>query len=135
MKDFPSLYHILKNTFGERIINGSKEFQIPDYRNMFLRGYTNGRNFKIQQNDSTSMPKNPFSITQSGDHSHEYSFKDLYTFSGTPYSCLKAEGNNALSERELSVSTRSSGGHVHPIVGGDNETRPNNYAINFIIKC
>lgn len=66
-----ALYHVIKDSFGERDQEGQKQFRLPDYRGSFLRGNKDNRRYNDKQNDTTRMPRNNSFITlNSGSHDH-----------------------------------------------------------------
>lgn len=115
-------------------------FNLPDLRGKFIRGTdlgagndpdaasrTGGDNVGSMQVDATSLPNTNFTTNTTGAHTHTYKSWD---------------GNNtdldfsggADDARTVTANTGSSGNHSHSITGGgDNETRPINANVNFII--
>jgi hypothetical protein len=78
------------------------------------------------------MPKNPFTLTSNGDHSHMTTFQmSRLTVDGTSPLCPSQNGYHGSS----SFSTNTTGAHTHTILGGDSETRPRNVALHYIIRA
>lgn len=118
---------------------------LPDLRGVFLRGINEGRSGGFTDPDgereagetqsfSTAMPGNAFTMDSAGAHVHSSSGwgdsnegEDADNgYSGHHY--LRA--NNSYQ----TVTTASSGKHLHSISGGDDETRPGNVAVYWYIK-
>jgi microcystin-dependent protein len=123
-------------------------FNVPDLRGRFMRGVSNesgkdpdassrtisgaggnvGNNVGSLQNFATSKPNVPFTTDSAGEHMHNVPHlpvnNNAYAIAGSHYG-LWNEG---------SVATSSSGNHIHTLEGFDNENRPSNTYVNFIIK-
>lgn len=136
---YSALFNVLGTNFGEG--DGSTTFNIPDYRNCFLRGLgTENNSFYVKQ--SQGLPE----------HAHK-EFNTAYNNYGTPltsapdsyvaaagmkrdttdrddYNLMVSVGNpvtpNAGNTGNASVS--------NSIYGASSEVRPVNYAINYFIK-
>lgn len=150
-----STYAALFNVIGDKhgSGDGSTTFNLPDHRGRFLRGWDHGsgtdpdaasrtamnsggatgNHVGSVQGTATALPNNAFGTSNPGNHNHAFSI-DSGTganSNGIGGSAGLALGNgSALS----TVITSSSGGHVHTLTGGDNESRPKNAYVNYIIK-
>jgi microcystin-dependent protein len=155
---FAALYHVLRGTFGERLSDNNETiFKLPDYRNCFLRGLTDGRELSEKQECLTKLPKKPFvteatgahthdgTTSESGEHIHHFRHWDgpKQRFKNSDYDpasiddCQwKDHQTDAAGSHTHTFTTALSGLHTHVVSGGgDSETRPVNYAVNYIIKC
>jgi microcystin-dependent protein len=143
--EYASLFEIIGTSFGEG--DGSTTFNLPDFRGQFLRGWdhgagvdpdaeertnrgdgTTGDNIGTKQNDATARPSNSF---RTNSHSHSHT---LPVFQGEG---LDAGGNARRSDGATpSTNTATnSNSHDHSITGGgDQETRPINITVMYIIK-
>ncbi len=145
--NYPDLLNAIELTWG--IGNGHSTFNIPDLRGVFLRGVTGTRtgdfadpdialrnpngegetnNVGSLQNNATSLPDNSFTTDNPGNHTHGYSHMvqngSVNVAGGGPHDIHYGSG-----------STSGNGSHSHIVTGGgDNETRPTNAYVNYIIK-
>jgi microcystin-dependent protein len=138
--------------------DGTTTFNIPDYRGRFLRGvdYTAGRDpdknartvigagtgvvaneVGSVQTNATRLPNNNFTTDTQGSHNHNNgSFSRLLQVSGGTNTTTTGTDVSA-SEPDIinSAAMVNAGAHAHTVVaGGDNETRPTNAYVNYIIK-
>jgi microcystin-dependent protein len=147
--DYPDLFAVIGTTYG----GNSAVFNVPDYRNMFLRGNTSGRALGSLQEDATAPPNNTFTTNSAGGHNHSIrtSISELSSVNqqGCFFGQFNVETNVSLGlEHNLPCSwsgadfiqyrnngiINSAGAHTHNISGGDSETRPRNRSVNYIIK-
>ena len=103
-------------------------FNLPDLRGQFVRGLDNVRTLGSIQNWSTGMPKNKFITNTTGNHNHNIN-KSWNTTGNSPI-----YGVTYQSEAGSDYTTTTAGNHSHIISGGDSETRPDNIALNYIMK-
>lgn len=133
--EFEALFSAIGYTWGGK----DNIFKVPDLRGRFLRGVDGGAGVDPEgsihvlgtsQEWSTAMPRRPFAVTNSGNHSHGINFE---TTAGRSDGRV---GNTVafpfVGPRR--AATDNDGSHGHPVVGGDPETRPANAAVNWIIK-
>ncbi|MDB4996340.1 MAG: Tail Collar domain protein [Myxococcaceae bacterium] len=126
--------------------DGSTTFNLPDLRGRFTRGIdttgrdpgprvaanpggSTGNTVGSLENQGTAMPTTPFTTVTAGDHTHGITGHTLYgagVFTGTNF------GGSGTNFNPLVI--QNAGNHTHGIVGGDNETRPANVGVLFIIK-
>jgi microcystin-dependent protein len=131
-------------------VSGSKNLialiggNAPDLRGMFLRGTgtspVNGQPgpaLRATQQDAFESHTHSHDLTtaSAGAHAHNYDDATLNESSG---SGDYADGDGT-GGQDLFRTTTTNGNHTHQILGGilntgDNETRPVNYGINYIIK-
>ena len=125
---FPDLVEVLTGS------DTATEAVVPDMRGEFVRGWDNGRDvdtgrdIATAQDDTTRRPRTNFTTGSDGSHSHSYSRVE-YAISVTDDSPDQGAAVNFTSG-----NTSSTGNHTHTINGGDDETRPRNIALMFIIK-
>ena len=128
---------------------------LPDLRMQFIRGTDNQAKLNgfPHHQDTTRRPRAPFQTNQAGNHYHSIGAFDqeaadivqqYHNHTGAnpspqiahmflredPYSGSQAEGSTI--EKEMAVT--SDGNHTHTISGGDTETRPKTYTVNFYMK-
>lgn len=150
---YVDLFSLVGTRFGQG--NGVTTFNIPDLRGKFLRGRDAGATNDPDSSSRTAMatggatgdavgsvqgtatkrPNTPFTTDNPGDHNHS---------NGAYSRLLKEDGlqtfNSAdagANEPNLSASgaIAAGGAHTHTITGGgDNESRPPNVYVNYIIK-
>ena len=158
IESYPELFKVIGTRFGG---NGEKDFQLPDLRDKFIRGWgmdNNVREFGTTQNDALQghgHKSEPLTTTSSGSHTHRV------------YYCRKMVGSNTFSDNDMETrivptnhvatdvlgadpGTKANGSHTHvipsfeikEIVDGDYwdvrvdyETRPKNLALLFCIKA
>ncbi|HYV45316.1 MAG TPA: phage tail protein [Myxococcaceae bacterium] len=142
--------------------DGTSTFNIPDYRGRFLRGvdYTANRDpdhnartvvgagtgvvsnevGSVQAN-ATARPNNAFGTDFQGNHTHgNGNFNQLLEGAGSPpFGSVTPTGFDNGGNNELDILNHATmltaGAHTHTITGGgDNETRPLNGYVNYIIK-
>ena len=158
----PNLFDVIGTTWG--IGDGLTTFAVPDLRGMFVRGFDNGRGidplrafgtdqadaFKSHNHGGTTQSEtghtHPFSGTAAvaGSHTHSISRGN---YSG--FNTGGAIDGNPPGFGTNTFNTGSSGSHTHAISGtasagtshlhtinldGIFETRPQNVAMNYIIK-
>lgn len=151
-QDYPTLAAVLAGAWGSDFgtscvsSSGTCDFELPDLRGEFLRGSGPTLAVATKQEDTTRLPRAGWSVSSGGDHSH-FSVRrtsadrqdpnlphitstgQAVTQSGDYKYWMASSANTPDWGR-----TSDSGTHVHAISGGDNETRPTNTAVHFIIK-
>lgn len=143
---YSGLYAVVGDAFGEG--DGSTTFNVPDLEGRFLRGVDNsagrdpdagsrtamntggntGDAVGSIQGDATGLPTTDFTTDNPGNHAHAMAKR-----SGTVGT---ETGNGFTYGGSLSAQSGGTGGsHTHSVTGGgDNETRPINAGVNYIIK-
>ena len=164
--DYPELFAAVDTSYGSGLQpDGSKvpgtDFNLPDYRGVFLRGVDADRNGVAADRDSdrdgrrpargtggnrgnavgsyqeyaTALPTNPFSAAEAGGHRHHL---DVETTASRA-----ARGRDEISNTlaypfvgPRNVQSAVDGQHGHVVsIGGDRETRPRNVSVYWIIKA
>jgi microcystin-dependent protein len=152
---YAALFDAIGILYGEG--DGITTFNIPDFRGYFLRGVTGNSNVDrgllhriasahgtpneagSYQGPATAAPMNQFQTTLIPDHQHGDP-----TWNGKPGQFELATQNSAGSCRgpggfdygPQSAPTTAAGGHSHMIIaGGDEETRPVNKYVHWLIKA
>lgn len=160
--DYPELYAVLGITHGagynaQSLPTG--DFNVPDYRGLFLRGVDLGRGLdpgrdKRQaaaiggaagdtigsiQASSTALPQNPWVLSLAGEHDHRNeAYNNLVYANGREVAPVQNTINKLWGDApNLSNSRpmRPAGEHTHAVSGGDAETRPINVSVYWIIKA
>jgi len=151
---YPALFAAVGTNWGEGASDG--EFRLPDLRGRFLRGVDNGvgrdpdrggrsanasggntgDNVGSVQGWATSRPRTNFTTGSDGAHVHpvdDYYYSENHNGNwGWLGSGDSDWDNRAHTTRH---DTHSAGAHSHSVTGGgDNETRPNNANVSYIIK-
>ena len=147
------LFGVIGDIYGRG--DGVATFNLPDYRGRFLRGVDDptgndaanrdpdaaervesgvggftGNRIGSLQPDATALPSNPYVMGVAGAHHHRVmcetdASRDPKGGSLNTMARYKPKGAN--------VFTNTQGHHTHELSGGDNETRPENLYINFIV--
>ena len=118
--------------------------KLPDLRGSYLRmagqNSTNvawvGGTLNGYQDDTTRVPRDTsFTTNSSGSHSHTFQ-RNAGNFSGDTryqdqtFTPINAATNGVTTTRGIN----SAGDHTHTITGGDTETRPKTFNVNFFLK-
>jgi microcystin-dependent protein len=126
--EYSELFKTIGQTFNKSDTDSTLYFNLPDLRGQFVRGLDNVRTLGSIQNWSTGMPKNKFITNTTGNHNHNIN-KSWNTTGNSPI-----YGVTYQSEAGSDYTTTTAGNHSHIISGGDSETRPDNIALNYIMK-
>ena len=111
---------------------------LPDFRGAFLRGAglnANGnwgdanRQAGSWQDDSTALPNTAFTA-DGGNHAHNYR-SGWNNRNGIKSATWYAGEMGYIPHFN---TTEGTGAHTHTVTGGDDETRPKNFAVHYIIK-
>jgi microcystin-dependent protein len=152
---YGALFAVVNTAHGQG--DGSTTFNLPDYRGFFLRGadLASGNDpdaasrvalgpapwtpeqVGSRQADATRAPGSPFTTNVSGSHQHPYYDRDLSATAGantTMVDRYERGTSDAIYRAHLPTVTAVAGAHDHVVQGGDNETRPKNKYVNWIIK-
>ena len=126
---YPAIASVLAATYG---VAGAGEVKLPDFRGYFLRGSGgNGRDIGVAQDQGTRLPRNAFRLNEAGEHRH--STTELIQCDA-PGNRNGSAINGHLQGAQGSNFILPAGLHSHEISGGDDETRPMNYAVHWIIR-
>ncbi|GIH02782.1 hypothetical protein Rhe02_08490 [Rhizocola hellebori] len=141
---YAALYSVIGGNYGA----GDGTFFLPDLRGRFTRGADlgAGRDPYAQtrgacqnggqsgdspgslQGSHTAVPANPFLPFDADDH--------LHIVPHVPYSAigLAAAGSHYALWSDSSAQTDTAADHTHNVTGGDDESRPVNKYVYFLIK-
>lgn len=147
----PELFCAIGTSWGADPAGNS--FNIPDLRGLFVRGVDApesqnpaGRDLGVKQRgalkpganvgakvgsyqlEATKAPLNRFAAQSNGAHSHHFS--KVSDDGGDNDDWITAGDEKSYRGEHY---TTTDGGHGHSILGGDNETRPKNVYVNWII--
>mgnify|MGYP001328616358 CR=1 FL=1 len=122
---------------------------VPDLRGAYLRmagtnatrrGWVGGA-LKSFQNWLTGEPRKAWTVSNPGNHHHiggRYQSSDDYA--ATQYGRALNRGSQYVNMNSVTLYpaslpyTSNEGNHVHTVTGGDLETRPDSFAVNYFIK-
>lgn len=135
-RDYPRLFNAIGTHWGG---TANDEFRLPDLRKRFLRG-ADSLQLRLgnYQGDATKMPNSPF-VTGVENQKHTHDFQDAH-FAENNAGNQHLQGNYGRHDNDNGrittpqVTGPNKESHTHPITGGDDETRPMNAAVNYIIK-
>ena len=167
--DYPDLFKAIGTSYGS---TRSTYFKVPDLRGSFVRGWDHGRGLDphassrgnrgdggkgslvgTTQDDSTRMPRNGLTTSNTGSHTHSGSADTAGEHSHTntainfdggqdTYEHLKWGGAGTIrrdgayaGSHSHSLSIKSNGTHSHTVNGGDPESRPVNTYLMYLIKA
>jgi microcystin-dependent protein len=143
---YAALFAVIGSAFGSG--DGTSTFNVPDLRGRFLRGKDGGAtrdpdrasrtamnsggntgdNVGSVQGGATADATGAIDVSTAPDHQHTQDGNAVSVFNspGTGgFACLAQSGTKSVS---------ASGAHSHTLSGFDNETRPVNANVNYIIK-
>jgi hypothetical protein len=156
---FNSLYQHIKTAHGNASndANPATDFNLPDYRGLFLRGVAGRRTDRDPNNsdrerpwsnsggnvgnrvgsiqlDATKKPSKDFTTDKQGKHSHG---DPTWNGQAGQYEVATLHrGPGGVDFGAQSAQTTENGEHTHKIEsGGDDETRPKNAYVNYIIRA
>ena len=134
-----------RNVTGSKYATLTGNNTIPDLRGAFMRmagknaakTSWDGGTLATFQEDTTRIPRySAFTTDQRGNHHHAYN-DPLSNAAGTHRPGVA--GSDVYNAGEVRLNpgrnnTTDNGAHTHAIQGGDAETRPKTYAVNYFIK-
>lgn len=140
---YADLFAILGVSHG--VGDGSTTFNVPDYRGRFLRGVDGAAGNDPDKTSRTAMNAGGNTGNSVGSiqgYSTARPVSSAFTTDnvGSGYHVQKTGSNtpgnlDSVGSEIDTINLASDGAHVHSITGGgDNETRPRNAYVNFIIK-
>lgn len=100
---------------------------VPDLQDEFLRGVSGSVTLGTAYPATTALPTSAFTTSNPGNHTHTIPKQN-----GAATGNFDPSGSN--SAGGSTVTSSGAGGHTHTISGGDSETRPQNFGVNFFIK-
>ncbi|WP_342087723.1 tail fiber protein [Dyadobacter sp. OTU695] len=154
--DHKELFQVIRYKWGK----DGLQFRIPNLQGLFLRGVGGGTNNPNSSQFANSegvqggigsiqigSTKNPGLYTdQVGDHNHggfNFLWQDPYVAPGGNYDdgnfggIARADASKkkpGVGEGKIAWDTQFAGHHGHQVLGGNDETRPINAGVNYIIK-
>ncbi|WP_254472773.1 tail fiber protein [Bartonella sp. B1098] len=135
-KDYPQLFKAIGDQWGK---DSDTTFKVPDFRGMFLRGFDDGRGldddrkFADEQQDSIKSHTHIGTIEESGEHTHNFKYRDVRWLNGINGRIPKCYTYDA----SFQGTTDSAGAHTHKVTlshTGEAETRPVNTTVVYAIK-
>jgi len=134
---YAELFAAIGTTWGAG--NGTTSFNLPDFRDKFLRGASATRPSGTTENYATARPTTAFTTDSLGAHNHTEGRSEdgmmtsrYGTFDTGVSSSHRAEVVGFTST--IGHLTSTAGAHSHTITGGgDSETRPVNVAIQYCV--
>jgi hypothetical protein len=125
--------------------------KLPNLCGCFLRGLDRNfdghatgrdkepdRSLGSEQGFATAFPKNKFYTDEAGDHTHpsQHGWNQVlhYNNTGDKASVRDPDVTNGVLDCRNGETMGSAGKHGHQILGGDDETRPINIAVLWIMK-
>lgn len=156
--DYASLFNVIGVSHGGG--DGVGTFHLPDYRGRFLRGVdgASGRDPDAAtrtgpqpaniangignagdavgsvQGTATALPNSPWTTSDPGDHNHGNG-DFIYLLQHSTIRTSETTDNTVGEPDILTMGAiQPNGAHTHTVAGGDNETRPKNAYVNWIIK-
>jgi len=115
--EFADLFAVIGTTYGDG--DGATTFNLPDLRGEFLRGWDNGRGI----DDGRALGSNQAQEIQRHGHTMTTTTRSLYDTSGGP----NGYGQDTSTGSGPNVV-------INDYVGADDETRPRNVAVMYVIK-
>jgi microcystin-dependent protein len=153
---YPELYDKIREAHGGGFDSESNrigDFNLPDYRGMFLRGVDHGKKKDPDtqmrtpavnggnshdrvgsiQTYATALPHDPF-VFSGGGHTHTHYLRKATS----EHRGINKEGKHwkgSIYTHAWDVPVKGSGEHSHQLSGGDKETRAVNAYVNFLIRA
>lgn len=124
---YNALFVAIGKTYGSDILN----FFTPDLCGYFIMGAGGSQMAgAVLPQSQTGAPINPISMsTDAGSHSHNFS-----NIPKTTDGILYTTGVNLAQNNPDPSPTSSNGDHTHALSGGDQESRPINVYVDYIIR-
>lgn len=140
--DYARLFAAIGTQYGAG--DGSTTFNVPDFRGMFLRGFSDGqttwdpsRVFATRQASANKSHAHEVGTASAGGHTHPFTVVAYNTDSGG-VGALTGGANSGSWDGEFDGTTGYSGAHSHPATCspvGDVESRPVNFPVYFYVKA
>ncbi len=145
----PAFSAAIGSNFGG---DGKTVFCLPDLRGQFVRGTSHstgrdpnasnryaitgggntGDNVGSAQTYATGLGVTPVSITATGDHTHAQPLVPANDHHAA-YGASGFAAYNTMEWTDSWTNTTTAGTHTHSVTGGDKETRPANYYLDWLI--
>jgi microcystin-dependent protein len=129
IKGNEDLFAVIGHTYG----GDDKSFLLPDLRGLFVMGAGDGAVHRavgsLQLSSMTRAPQNPFVTDAQGAHTHQITNVPFET-----HVCDPVAGWAGAQQNDPGKSSDVQGSHTHALGGGDNESRPLNVYVDFIIR-
>mgnify|MGYP000485156042 CR=1 FL=1 len=154
ISNYSDLFLVIGSTYNKPDTDSSLYFNLPDLRGSFIKGLDSLHTLGQFEKFATALPNNPFktdsqgihthTTDSQGDHSHFTTVGQLFNRSDQvsgDYASTDGRQENGFAKLNTNTTgahthnISSAGAHTHNILGGDYETRPNNFSFNFIIKA
>lgn len=136
-----------RDVTGSRYATVTGSNTVPDLRGAFLRGSGTNKNpswvggaLGAYQEDSTARPKTAFTGTTGTDGAHTHTANPEGYYASKSSSGTWAIGSPVVHDGQdgrMTLNTSTAGAHSHNVTingGGDSETRPKSYGINYFVK-
>ena len=125
-----------RNVAGTQYETITGSAMVPDLRGAYLRmagvnasnSAWDGGALDSYQEDTTAMPDSPFVAATAGEHVHGG------TSGNNPTNCWQSGTCSGDHYMWPTGNSRPAGAHTHSISGGDTETRPKTYSVNYFVK-
>jgi len=126
-REYAALFNVVGYIYG----GAGNMFQLPDLRGLFVTGATDDQPVgHAVRRSTTAAPKAAFSTSVDGTHNHSLSYVP-----GSHYTSDYCAGHQDTAWTDGSNEIDRAGTHGHSLNnGGDNETRPINLALDYVIK-
>ena len=124
----------------------TKRKRVPNLMGMFTRGSTDPEKIGKRMPSSTAIPNNGFVTTENGEHSHlvftgeseirenqEYIFVSKTAPPGADYAKIGVGRSQFSTQNNPLGVAREAGSHAHFIKGGDVETAPVHFILNYYV--
>lgn len=129
------LWSVLRGLYGNPDAEKVLHIKLPDFRGHFLRG-SGGQSFAlgVSQESGTALPRKSFVTGGENDGHHQHAF------TGFGMNTSKGDGGGVSFNGHFQFAGDNAsrflghGGHSHTITGGDDETRPVNFAVHWVIR-
>lgn len=140
--DYARLFARIGTSYGAG--DGSTTFNVPDFRGMFLRGFSDGvttwdpsRVFATRQASANKSHLHEIGVATGGAHTHPFTVF-AYNTDSQGVGAITGGANTGSTDGRFDGTTASAGDHAHTATcspNGDTESRPVNFPVYFYIKA
>jgi len=135
-----------RNVAGTTYATLTGSATVPDLRGSYLRmagqnnnAQWNGGTLNAFQEDATRLPRSNFVVSTQNDHQHNIPYSGgskIEAWTNAAKGLWPTDSNWGTDNPVTTpnVYTGPAGGHSHTLSGGDTETRPKSYTVNYFIK-